>query len=212
MKQTLIILACFIFPVIVHAHPGRTDSSGCHTCRTNCSSWGLSNGEYHCHRAKAAPQPKEPIKSTYGEGGTGSTSPAPEYKNPKVETPKEIAPKKTVDLSSEIKKEIEKSEAQYYSSPDGFRERLTRKIAEQLKTSETIVGASVYSMLPNIYNQSEAELTYKIKKEIKNVEGKYYNNPHGFREKLTVQIAQYLNVSEENIGEYVYSMLPNIYN
>lgn len=31
------------------AHPGRTDSSGCHSCRTNCEAWGLSYGEYHCH-------------------------------------------------------------------------------------------------------------------------------------------------------------------
>lgn len=33
----------------IHAHPGRTDSSGCHTCKTNCDSWGLNYGEYHCH-------------------------------------------------------------------------------------------------------------------------------------------------------------------
>lgn len=32
-----------------HAHPGRKDLSGCHTCRTNCAKWGLSQGEYHCH-------------------------------------------------------------------------------------------------------------------------------------------------------------------
>ena len=31
------------------AHPGRTDSSGCHTCRTNCPRWGLEPGQYHCH-------------------------------------------------------------------------------------------------------------------------------------------------------------------
>lgn len=31
------------------AHPGRTDSSGCHTCRTNCPKWGLRYGQYHCH-------------------------------------------------------------------------------------------------------------------------------------------------------------------
>ena len=31
------------------AHPGRTNASGCHTCRTNCSKWGLSTGQYHCH-------------------------------------------------------------------------------------------------------------------------------------------------------------------
>src|SRR5688572_17052615 len=29
--------------------PGRTDSSGGHTCRTNCESWGLGYGEYHTH-------------------------------------------------------------------------------------------------------------------------------------------------------------------
>lgn len=34
---------------IVEAHPGRTDSSGGHTCRTNCDSWGLGYGEYHYH-------------------------------------------------------------------------------------------------------------------------------------------------------------------
>ena len=33
----------------VYAHPGRTDSDGCHTCWTNCDKWGLSYGEYHCH-------------------------------------------------------------------------------------------------------------------------------------------------------------------
>ena len=66
------------------AHSGRTDSSGCHTCKTNCPNWGLDYGEYHCHNAKALPQPKEPIKSTYGENRTGYTKPAPEYKIPKA--------------------------------------------------------------------------------------------------------------------------------
>jgi len=61
------------------AHPGNTDSSGCHTCRTNCSSWGLGYGEYHCHNAKQPSQPYEPIKSTWGDNGTGYTQPAPEY-------------------------------------------------------------------------------------------------------------------------------------
>ncbi len=40
----------FVIPVLlVLAHPGRTDSRGCHTCRTNCANWGLSYGQYHCH-------------------------------------------------------------------------------------------------------------------------------------------------------------------
>lgn len=37
----------------VEAHPGRTDGSGCHTCRTNCSKYGLQNGEYHCHNGSS---------------------------------------------------------------------------------------------------------------------------------------------------------------
>jgi len=78
-------LGSFLLVKNVLAHPGNTDASGCHTCRTNCPSWGLDYGEYHCHQAKALPQPEEPIKSTYGEGGTGTTRPAPEYEAPKVQ-------------------------------------------------------------------------------------------------------------------------------
>lgn len=87
----ILITIILITPSISFAHPGRTDASGCHTCRTNCSNWGLSTEEYHCHNAKALPQPEEPIKSTYGENGTGYTTPAPEYKIPA--TPKKVAPK-----------------------------------------------------------------------------------------------------------------------
>lgn len=35
--------------ISVNAHPGNTDSSGKHTCWTNCSKWGLNYGEYHGH-------------------------------------------------------------------------------------------------------------------------------------------------------------------
>jgi len=56
MKKFIFILAvltavCFtlVHLTVSQAHPGRTDSSGCHTCRTNCEDWGLEYGEYHCH-------------------------------------------------------------------------------------------------------------------------------------------------------------------
>lgn len=70
------------------AHPGNTDSSGCHTCRTNCPNWGLSYGEYHCHRSKGVVQPKEPVKSIRNVNGNGITVPAPEYKIPNNNTKK----------------------------------------------------------------------------------------------------------------------------
>ncbi len=84
-KRNFMIVGILVFvPLFAYAHPGRTDSSGCHTCRTNCSSWGLSTGEYHCHTSKGVSQPVAPIKSTYGENATGYTTPAPEYGTPKV--------------------------------------------------------------------------------------------------------------------------------
>lgn len=85
MKRIFIVgsILLFLFIPNAFAHPGRTDSSGCHTCRTNCSSWGLSSGEYHCHQAKTTtPQPLEPVTSHKSDAGVGYTEPAPEYKIP----------------------------------------------------------------------------------------------------------------------------------
>ena len=47
------------------AHPGNTDSAGCHTCYTNCTDWGLSYYEYHCHTPKYQAPPICPIFSSY---------------------------------------------------------------------------------------------------------------------------------------------------
>lgn len=51
-RMIVIFIFCSIFLFnhnIVLAHPGRTNSSGCHKCNTNCEKWGLNSGEYHCH-------------------------------------------------------------------------------------------------------------------------------------------------------------------
>lgn len=76
MKRFLMVL--LFFPIVVFAHPGGTDSSGCHTCRTNCSGWGLSYGQYHCHNNRGVPQPLAPIHSQWGNP-SGTTHSAPEY-------------------------------------------------------------------------------------------------------------------------------------
>lgn len=109
LASYLFFIFWLFFPLVVFAHPGRTDSSGCHTCRTNCSKWGLSSGEYHCHRAKSLSQPKEPIKSHFSETG-GYTTPAPEYKQPtiqnttKTNTKQKEEPAKNQQKESWIKK------------------------------------------------------------------------------------------------------------
>lgn len=51
-KKIIFIVLIIILLLIncnVYAHPGKTDSNGCHTCRTNCEKWGLRYGQYHCH-------------------------------------------------------------------------------------------------------------------------------------------------------------------
>lgn len=55
-KNMIVAITCFVFslvPMIVVASPGGLDKSGCHTCKTNCSKWGLSSGQYHCHGGSA---------------------------------------------------------------------------------------------------------------------------------------------------------------
>jgi hypothetical protein len=51
MTKFLLIFSFLLFTTasVVEAHPGRTDGSGGHTCRTNCENWGLGYSEYHYH-------------------------------------------------------------------------------------------------------------------------------------------------------------------
>lgn len=80
----------------VSAHPGRTDSSGCHTCRTNCPSWGLSYGEYHCHNGGSSGSSNASV-SNINESNTiqpiienNSDSTDAQYIVPPTSTPTEI--------------------------------------------------------------------------------------------------------------------------
>ncbi len=68
----LLITAIFCSTTTVYAHPGRTDSNGCHTCRTNCERWGLSYGQYHCHNGGSSSRSNSSSRSS-------STYSAPSY-------------------------------------------------------------------------------------------------------------------------------------
>ena len=52
IKGLIIVMIVILSPLYVEAHPGRTDSNGCHTFKKNCAKWGLSYGQYHCHGKK----------------------------------------------------------------------------------------------------------------------------------------------------------------
>ncbi|WP_339189377.1 copper amine oxidase N-terminal domain-containing protein [Paenibacillus sp. FSL R5-0490] len=65
------LLAIFmIFATVASAHPGRTDSSGGHTCRTNCAKWGLKQGEYHYHNGGSSSSSKSSSSSSSSSGST----------------------------------------------------------------------------------------------------------------------------------------------
>lgn len=68
-KSRLIKILLILFYIVlvynlsgfdVYAHPGRTDSSSGHTCRTNCGSWGLDYGEYHKHNSSSVASYEDP--------------------------------------------------------------------------------------------------------------------------------------------------------
>lgn len=67
-KEKKIVFIIFLIILLmgcnVYAHPGRTDSSGCHTCRTNCEKWGLSYGQYHCHNGNSSSSSNKTNNST----------------------------------------------------------------------------------------------------------------------------------------------------
>jgi hypothetical protein len=146
--KLFLIALLFLVPVLTEAHPGRTDASGCHTCRTNCASWGLSTGEYHCHNAKALPQPEEPIKSTYGENGTGYTQPAPEYKSPS--TPISIPTNIVKTQEQQIKEAVLLEKDNYSKNPHWFRERLFKQLGDHFNNN-FLVGYYIYTILTDIY-------------------------------------------------------------
>ncbi len=52
-KIIILLVTILLINENAFAHPGRTDGNGCHTCRTNCESWGLRKNEYHCHNGNS---------------------------------------------------------------------------------------------------------------------------------------------------------------
>lgn len=68
-KEKKIIFMLFLITLlmncnVVYAHPGRTDSKGCHVCKKNCDRWGLSYGQYHCHNGNSSNTNNKAIYST----------------------------------------------------------------------------------------------------------------------------------------------------
>ena len=120
----------FVLPLAVSAHPGNTDAYGCHTCRTKCAKWGLSTGEYHCHRAKALPQPEEPIRSH----ADGTTEPWPDYKNRASTITPAPTPKPTT-----------------YSANTAIETAITYTLAKGMENNQVLRLQQILARYPDVY-------------------------------------------------------------
>nr|WP_240417897.1 YHYH domain-containing protein [Paenibacillus periandrae] len=98
MKATKILISTLILSLSLSsfaaAHPGRTDSNGGHTCKTNCEKWGLKYGEYHYHNGGSS------NSSSSSNSGSSSSAPKPApTPAPAATPPKEVIPKGTVKVN-----------------------------------------------------------------------------------------------------------------
>lgn len=87
----LLLVATLALVTLADAHPGRTDSRGGHTCRTNCPDWGLNYGEYHYHGGSG------------GSGGSGQYTPPPP---PPPQAPPSAPPVAVLDYHFESRFEV----------------------------------------------------------------------------------------------------------
>ncbi|PQP83049.1 YHYH domain-containing protein [Paenibacillus sp. PCH8] len=86
MSSLLVIF--MIFATVASAHPGRTDASGGHTCRTNCAKWGLKQGEYHYHNGGSSSSSKSSSSSSSSSGSTKKSNKSSSTATQKKATPK----------------------------------------------------------------------------------------------------------------------------
>lgn len=67
----LLVATLLVFSTVpAAAHPGNTDSDGCHYCRTNCASWGVPQDAKHCHGGTTS------VPRSEGSGSNHSPRPA----------------------------------------------------------------------------------------------------------------------------------------
>lgn len=129
--------------VSIQAHPGRTDSNGCHTCRTNCEKWGLAYGEYHCHNGGGASSSGgTAAPSTSGSSTPSSSTPQPlQEAEPKVEVPAQ--PK--IDYAKE-------------GSTDGYSFKMTNPDKTLEDASYAYSQKAYKTAFKESYEKAEAEL------------------------------------------------------
>ena len=162
MRKLLAFALLLVLPTStsIQAHPGRTDSNGCHTCRTNCEKWGLAYGEYHCHNGGG----------TSSSGGTsapstsGSSTPSPSTPQPV----QEAKPKVKVPAQPKIDYAKEGAADGYsfkMKNPDKTLEDVTYTYSQKAyKTAYDDAEQKVKTVLQDTAEYNAYEYVYNDKK------------------------------------------------
>ena len=217
-KIIISIFAVSILTCDVYAHPGRTDGSGCHTCKTNCARWGLYDGEYHCHNGNTY---TNSIGQVFNSDGTlmsdsitnnDTTYDEPTFEEPIYKEPvtNEIVEPDT-DTTPEIK-EPENDKEEIKLSDDNTLKSVSIN-GENVKVEDNITYKSKDENIEIKVEPNDASATYEIEDlgihyGIKNYYI-YVTSASGKEKKylVSVEIEDYNheNTSTEDNNNYEYS-------
>ena len=78
MKILVLILLLLMVPLLLHAHPGKTDRNGGHQCIKDCAEWDLYYREYHLHDKEGRPVKVARKKAMKAMSAAPDPSPAPQ--------------------------------------------------------------------------------------------------------------------------------------
>ena len=123
MKYIKVLIVVLMILTInnVYAHPGRTDSSGCHYCRTNCAKWGLSEGEYHCHNGSSS---SSSSSSSSTNSNTQTTSTIKIEKSSNAKLKKILIENKEISLKQNMYYETDNNMAAIEAIPESSKAKV----------------------------------------------------------------------------------------
>ena len=184
----LIILTTFFVGInTIYAHPGRTDSSGCHVCRTNCESWGYTTGTRHCHNGEGTSYTKTVTKKVAEVKSKNNNVKEIKVNNEKAKIINDIYVVKTYDTKVNIS-----------VTPEDTKATITNDKEHELDKYENrfIINVTAENGDSKIYNV----LIYKISNNnyLKNLEVENYDINFD-KEKQKYLISVENNVDEINI-------------
>jgi beta-lactamase superfamily II metal-dependent hydrolase len=125
---TLTVTASLLLsPIAAHAHPGKLDSNGGHTCWTDCEKYGLKYGEYHYHN------------------GNGTNDTTPPKSNPNntvssVEKQRKAAYNAAVSQGKILQQKLSAYQAAMNSGDLVKINNLYDGLSQQIKTTEAQIG------------------------------------------------------------------------